>query len=306
MRSSSTSTPHSAMKKRFIIIVGVIVGLIAVSAILWKDHEHPAANGLATTRDKPRSAVATAAPSSFNALKAIGDGHLTYWPHTPRVLKEQLNLPSADPRKTFLLARSPEDAAWLDKYGFPTSIDETRLEKMSDEELISANREGDRNAYVHLHIRQMQKAYDNPGTDLPLFTGQYLVNNPYMAYKVVIEAEALLKQFNALSYAPEVRTAERVAIASKLATVYEDAGAMLSLHDTAHERKIYTDRLLAKIFPVSGDYIQTSASDLMAGIANYAMNNGVNGQPGEQVISPRPALRRDISGQIPKTYYVRE
>ncbi len=120
-------------------------------------------------REKVSSNVSNAPAPSLKLPRselASTSGGITYLPGVRRELKVipgKLEMNSKNPR-WWLYARSPEDAAWLDKHGYPTPSEEARLEAASDADLKTLAQNGDLNAKVHLAGRGLKAAFR--GTDL--------------------------------------------------------------------------------------------------------------------------------------------
>lgn len=74
---------------------------------------------------------------------AAGSG--TYQPNVARTLRQipgLLEMSYKNPN-WWLYARSPEDAAWLDKHGYPTPSEEAKLKAATESELIAMAQVGD-------------------------------------------------------------------------------------------------------------------------------------------------------------------
>jgi hypothetical protein len=87
----------------------------------------------------------------------------------------------------WLYARSAEEASWMDHFGYPTPAEELQLLKMSDEDLATLAKSGDKNAEVHIYARLASAAFTSRDERGVMKSAGFLAslarNNPYGAAK---------------------------------------------------------------------------------------------------------------------------
>lgn len=139
----------------------------------------------------------------FQRTKPISTSNgVTYLPGVARSFKQipgklEINSKNA---KWWLYARSPEEAAWLDKKGYPTPSEEAKLETLSDAGLKALVQIGDNNAKVHLIARAMKTAFK--GADITKAESaaselgtSIVYDGPYAASKAMSVYSDIVKEY---------------------------------------------------------------------------------------------------------------
>lgn len=285
------STSNLQRPKRFLValmLTGaiVIIALIAFSTgiVRWP---FSIVRGETASIDLGASPVAAAhrinnsngaSVSNQRSLKETST--TTYRPQTQRSVRINSEAANADgtlDRYTphwWLYAKSPAEAIWLDRFGYPTPAEEAQMEKMSDAEIADLVARGDLNAKAHQISRAAVAAFQQQdpaaGRAAVGLAGRLVSDaGPYQAYAVRTSYYNLLDAFAAL---PESeKTVARTAfldyyagtaqMAFEIGLAYGDS-EMLALENSRGRTRAQLDELGLKqpLLSLAGSFAMGLAS----------------------------------------------
>jgi hypothetical protein len=189
-----------------------VVTFLTFLVILNSNQEHN--SGLSSRVNSPQQESNTL--KSTTATTSASE--ITYRPQQPRTVKRYLgqvgsdNLISAHTPGWWLYASSEAEARWLDYYGYPTPMEEARLNASTDAELASLVERGDLNAKTHQVTRQIMKTFTEGnvqamGTKVANARQLLIEGGPYQAFAVYKIYGDMLEAYGA--FPASERTPER-------------------------------------------------------------------------------------------------
>lgn len=154
----------------------------------------------------------------------------TYRPSQERdVIQHRSSVETRQLSKWWLLARSPQEARWLDRYGFPTIKEEMMLSTSSNVDLEKLSKNGDLNAVVHLAVREAEQSFSAKdikaaGTAISKMNQSLAEGGPYQAMTVLRGCGNMLVEF--MNIPQEQRTEQQRQILEQYSQTYELAAAV--------------------------------------------------------------------------------
>ena len=283
------------MKTKYLYGIAALCSLI-IGAVLLLNYngklalEKPAAlDPLASTQTASASSSgATTTKNNLPTGMPSGSVNSTYFPGATRPLRASASqFGSTITLKTlphwWLYAQSEAQAAWMDRFGYPTVAEEERLMNASDAELATLIANGDVNAKAH-QVARLAKAAFASGVDreVKIAFGQMydllMLNGPYQALTIRRNFGEMLQIYHDLPEAQ--KTDEKRAIIRK----FDDPQQMANLIMLAFGNEDFvsaTDRILPFVvqdidprlkWPTSSG---ESAMHLISGMASMRAMRGL-------------------------------
>lgn len=215
----------------------------------------------------------------------------TYQPNVVRELRQipvALEIGYKNPN-WWLYARTPEDAAWLDRHGYPTIGEEVRLSAATDEELKAMAQRGDMNAKVHLATRSARTEFNGSNLTkaegasnmMALLAQEY---GPYAALKTMTTFGDVKDLYSATPEAS--RTEFQKKALREYSIAYEIAYAMTQAYGEYTAEKVRSYTAAPQSFGVV-DRKDIMAAALAQTLANTSRDRIANGFP-PITLDPRP------------------
>jgi hypothetical protein len=222
----------------------------------------------------------------------------TYQPgtrHELRLVEQSKKLLGT--RKAYLLAYSADDAAWLDKFGYPTPVQEAQLNAMSLEDLTALAAQGDKNATTHVLARRIEGALKSGDLRAAQLAAdsverEFLYEHPYAASRLLIAYENTVRAYRNLPASEQTEDTKR--IMKRYAEAYEYTAAFAELHDGNYKpRKVYDPQLMGGF--LASENRSVTASEFNMNISALSEQRMSKGLPPVMVI-PRPTPPFDAPG----------
>jgi len=297
------------MSRRVITTVVVMAGVVGVAALgyffLWRLPE-PSANEKAaapTALSSARpsgTAVAPAQPAGAATAKAV-DSRLTYRPAQARAVQQYTGPVDALGRPLYwwLYARSDQEVAWLNQYGYPSPAEEAQLRRSTEAELQSLAAQGDKNAKAHLAARSVKAAFDKQesarASTVQADVRALLVDGgPYQAATVL---QAVGETYSAFAKVPEKdRTEDQRKIVNQYADLLPQALFIGEVYGDYSMNGIYNGypAIVARRTLGIDDKRQPDAGSLASLISANARDRADRGDPPLTISArPRPAYGQE-------------
>jgi hypothetical protein len=208
-------------KSRHLLIVGFFLAIVLALIYLFRPLTNVASVGVADSNLVAESKVSAKSsalenqaklrpekPNKVESPKASRLG--TYRPGEARGFAQYPSL--VDVSRTqgwWLYARSEEEAAWMDQYGFPSPAEESGLLRASDSELDALASRGDLNAKAHLGVRLAKSTFEKQDTNqasevIETMYKTLAEGGPYQAMTILRAYGGMLAEF--MQVAPDRRT----------------------------------------------------------------------------------------------------
>jgi hypothetical protein len=301
----SLNAERRSMRKKFGIVVTVCAAIAGV--LLWLSFSDKSRFFKTLESETNESAVAkpqikTKSPvpqsvqptSGTNSIRAGNDGGsrpTTYMPGVQRPFKSadgQL-VKNGQAGKWWLYARSPEEAIWMDHFGYPTPAEDMKLATLSDDELEQMGRDGDLNAKTQYGVRQALKAIKNGDErGVKIYAGFVVstarISGPYAATEGLVLYSAFQREMDQIP--PASRTQAQKNMAIEFAKLYASASEISALYSDYAAIKL---RGASIIGSPSGDVSVAlgygeNVAESIAGISANRIKEGL----GPLIILPRP------------------
>jgi hypothetical protein len=237
-------------------------------------------------------AVPSVQPTGPLRSNASGVGKtMTYMPGVQRPFKNadgQL-VKNGQAGKWWLYARSPEEAMWMDHFGYPTPAEDMKLATLKDEELEQMGRDGDLNAKTQYGVRQALKAIKNGDErGVKIYAGfvasMATISGPYAATEGFVLYSAFQREMDQIP--PASRSQAQKNMAAEFARLYAIASEITALYSDYAAIKLRGASIIG--FP-SGDVSVAlgygeNVAESIAGISANRIKEGL----GPLIILPRP------------------
>jgi hypothetical protein len=301
-------TENSSMmptKKIRLVIMFLLVALFVLflTQNFWKSNLPLANDQVVQVNSTPpdRSSSQTSSvgtPTRASALPVVGG---TYQPSVARRLREiprALEIGYKNPN-WWLYARTQEDAAWLDRHGYPTPSEENRLTAATDEELKAMAQLGDINAKVHLASRSAKAEFN--GSNLIKAEGASNMmallaqeHGPYAALKAMTTFGEVKNLYNTV---PETaRTEYQKKVIREYSKAYEIAYAMTQAYGE-HTAELVRSYTVAPQSFGAIDRKDAVAAEFAQSLANTSRDRIAKGLP-PITLDPRPIPPEVTNGSL--------
>jgi hypothetical protein len=240
-----------SLRKIVTILVIALLGMVLAFFVIpivsyWRNANADA--GAAVNPVKPVSSTKSARNAADSAYGQRGDAtarsresekfgvsavpQITYLPGVRRSLKmyegpvDANRLVLTSTPGWWLYAYSVEEAAWLDKHGYPTPAEDQRLRASSPQELKRLMDRGDRNARALLAAETARNIFNgtpekNAGIGVSMGIGDLEIGNPYQAIVIAENYMALRNSYYAKP--PDQREEQQLRALASMAQTAEYA-----------------------------------------------------------------------------------
>lgn len=244
-----------------------------------------------TTLPVPQSGQPTNSSNSIRVDNGGGSRPTTYMPGVQRPFKsaDGQRVKNGQAGKWWLYARSPEEAIWMDHFGYPTPAEDMKLATLSDDELEQMGRDGDLNAKTQYGVRRALKAIKNGDErGVKIYAGFVAstakISGPYAATEALVLYSAFQREIDQIP--PASRTQVQKNMAIEFARLYASASEISALYSDYAAIKLRGASIVG--FPsedvsVALGYGENVAESI-AGISANRIKEGL----GPLIILPRP------------------